>query len=133
MAGLPGRHHVRSTLGQLFGSEARARVLTALLLGKEERYYVRDLAKRLVLQPTAVSRELITLERLGLVRRQADGRRVYCSMNPTASVLTELRGLVLKLGGPAAGSVAEGSHARSPRHPRAGRPRPGTAGRGTKR
>jgi predicted nucleotidyltransferase len=74
-------------------------VLTTLLLGTEERYYVRDLARRLTLQPTAVSRELITLERLGLVRRETDGRRVYCSMNPVASVLGELRGLALKLGG----------------------------------
>jgi len=94
-----GRLQARSTLGRLFGSEARARVLTALLLGTEERYYVRDLARRVVLPPTAVSRELITLERLGLVRRQADGRRIYCSLNPSASVLGELRGVVLKLGG----------------------------------
>ena len=99
MADTLGTLQARSTLGRLFGSEARARVLTALLLGTEERYYVRDLAKRLALQPTAVSRELITLERLGLVRRQAEGRRVYCSLNPSASVLSELRGLVLKLGG----------------------------------
>lgn len=83
---------------RLFGSEARARVLTTLLLGTEERYYVRGLARRFALQPTAVSRELITLERLGLVRRETDGRRVYCSMDPAASVLGELRGLVLKLG-----------------------------------
>jgi len=92
-------------------------VLTTLLLGTEERYYVRDLARRLALQPTAVSRELITLERLGLVRRETDGRRVYCSMNPVASVLGELRGLVLKLGGIAAGGTAEGSPARSPSSP----------------
>src|ERR1043166_7156061 len=53
----------KSTLGRLFGSEARARILTALLLGPQERYYVRDLAKRLALPPTAVSRELLTLEK----------------------------------------------------------------------
>lgn len=99
MPDAPERRQDRSTLGRLLGSEARARVLAALLLGSEERYYVRDLAKRLDLQPTAVSRELRTLERLGLARRQAEGRRVYCSMNPAAAVLGELRALVLKLGG----------------------------------
>jgi predicted transcriptional regulator len=56
---------MRSTMGRLFGSEVRAKVLTALLLGSEERYYVRDLAMRLALQPTAVGRGLRTLERLG--------------------------------------------------------------------
>jgi predicted nucleotidyltransferase len=89
----------KSTLGRLLGSEARARVLTTLLLGTQDRYYVRDLAKRLALPPTAVSRELLTLERLGLVRRQAEGRRLYCEVNRSASVLPELRTLALKLGG----------------------------------
>ena len=89
----------KSTLGRLIGSEARAKVLTAMLLGAVERYYVRDLAKRLDLPPTAVSRELLTLEQLGLVRRQSEGRRLYCELNREASVLPELRILVLKLGG----------------------------------
>lgn len=89
----------KSTLGRLLGSEARAKVLTALLLGAQDRYYVRSLATRLMLPPTAVSRELLTLERLGLVRRQTEGRRLYCELNRAASVLPELRTLVLKLGG----------------------------------
>lgn len=89
----------KSTLGRLLGSEARARVLTSLLLGVQDRYYVRNLAQRLALPPTAVSRELLTLERLGLVRRQVEGRRLYCEVNRSASVLPELRVLALKLGG----------------------------------
>jgi DNA-binding transcriptional ArsR family regulator len=89
----------KSTLGRLFGSEARAKILTALLLGAADRYYVRNLAQRLDLPPTAVSRELVTLERLGLVRRRIEGRRLYCELNRDASVLPELRALVLKLGG----------------------------------
>jgi DNA-binding transcriptional ArsR family regulator len=89
----------KSTLGRLFGSEARAKILTALLLGATDRYYVRNLAQRLSLPPTAVSRELVTLERLGLVRRRTEGRRLYCELNREASVLPELRALVLKLGG----------------------------------
>jgi predicted nucleotidyltransferase len=94
-----GRKAPKSTLGRLLGSEARARVLTALLLGAPERSYVRDLAKRLALPPTAVSRELLTLERLGIVRREAEGRRIYCTVRPEAAVLPELRALALKLGG----------------------------------
>jgi DNA-binding transcriptional ArsR family regulator len=93
----------KSTLGRLFGSEARAKILTALLLGPPERYYVRALAKRLGLPPTAVSRELLTLERLGLLRRRTEGRRLYCELNAGASAISELRVLVLKLGGVADG------------------------------
>lgn len=89
----------KSALGRLLGSEARAKILSTLLLGAGERYYVRGLAVRLGIPPTAVSRELATLEALGLVVRRSEGRRVYCELNARASVLDELRGLVLKLGG----------------------------------
>ena len=91
----PRPRQSKSTLGRLFGSEARARILTALLLGAAGRYYVRNLAQRLHLPPTAVSRELLTLERLGLVRRRTEGRRLYCELDRDASVLPELRALVL--------------------------------------
>ncbi len=93
------RRPSKSTLGRLFGSEARAKILSGLLLGAADRYYVRNLARRLDLPPTAVSRELVTLERLGLVRRRTEGRRLYCELDRDASVLPELRALVLKLGG----------------------------------
>lgn len=89
----------RSALGRLLGSEARARVITALVAGSPGRYYVRDLARRVGLPPTAASRELDHLAELGLARRVRDGRRVYYEANGDATVLQELRGLVLKLGG----------------------------------
>lgn len=93
------RRTSKSTLGRLLGSEARAKVLTTLLLGAQDRYYVRDLARRIGIQPTAVSRELLTLEKLGLINRHTEGRRLYCEINRAASVLPELRVLTLKLGG----------------------------------
>jgi len=89
----------RSVLGRLLGSEARARVLSALLAGSPGRYYVRDLARRVGLPPTAASRELEHLARLGLALRSGDGRRIYYEVNPATPVLNELRGLVFKLGG----------------------------------
>lgn len=95
----PKRRAKRSALGALLGSEARARVLGALLAGSPGRYYVRDLARRLGLPPTAASRELGLLTRLGLTHRVRDGGRVYFEANAAAPVLRELRGLVLKLGG----------------------------------
>lgn len=89
----------RSLLGQLLGSEGRAKVLEALLLGTPSRFYVRQLARRLGLPATAVSRELLTLSRLGFVVRERDGRRVYYQPNAHAAAVADLRVLVLKLGG----------------------------------
>ncbi len=88
----------RSPLGRLFGSEGRAKVLEALLLGTPGRFYVRELARRLHLPATAVSRELAILSQLGLVVRERDGRRVYYQPNVRASAVAELRVLILKLG-----------------------------------
>jgi len=51
------------------------------------------------LPPTAASRELEHLARLGLALRSGDGRRIYYEVNPATPVLNELRGLVFKLGG----------------------------------
>jgi DNA-binding transcriptional ArsR family regulator len=93
------RSRRRSLLGRLLGSEARAKVLEALLLGTPGRFYVRELARRLNLAATAVSRELITLSQLGLVVRELDGRRVYYQPNVHAAVVADLRMLILKLGG----------------------------------
>jgi DNA-binding transcriptional ArsR family regulator len=86
-------------LGRLLGSEARAKVLEALLLGTPGRFYVRELARRLKLPATAVSRELVTLSQLGLVVREEDGRRVYYQPTPGAPALADLRVLIVKLGG----------------------------------
>jgi predicted nucleotidyltransferase len=81
------------------GSEARARVLSALLAGSPGRYYLRDLARRVGLPPNAARRELEFLAGFGLALRTRDGRRIYYEANSAAPVLHELRSLVLKLGG----------------------------------
>lgn len=86
-------------LGRLLGSEGRAKVLEALLLGTPGRFYVRELARRLNLPATAVSRELLTLSQLGLVVRERDGRRIYYKPTPGAAAVADLRVLILKLGG----------------------------------
>lgn len=88
----------RSVLGRLLGSESRAKILEALLVGAPGRFYVRELARRLKLPATAVSRELVTLRQLGFVIPERDGRRVYYQLNPRAAAVDELRSLMLKLG-----------------------------------
>src|SRR5260370_35287966 len=88
----------RSVLGRLLGSEGRAKVLEALLLGTPGRFYVRQLARRLNLPATAVSRQLLTLSQLGLVVRERDGRPVYYQPAPGAAAVADLRPLMLKLG-----------------------------------
>src|SRR5258708_19943504 len=87
----------RSVLGRLLGSEGRAKVLEALLLGTPGRFYVRQLARRLNLPATAVSRQLLTLSQLGLVVRERDGRRVHYQPPPGAAAAADLPPPLLQL------------------------------------
>lgn len=54
-------------LGQLFGSNARVKILKIFLFNPEERYYIRELARKLKLQVNSVRRELDNLEKFGVL------------------------------------------------------------------
>jgi len=54
-------------LGQLFGSNARVKILKLFLLHPEKKYYIRQLSRDLKLQVNSVRRELENLEKFGLL------------------------------------------------------------------
>jgi hypothetical protein len=54
-------------LGQLFGSNARVKILKIFLFNPEEKYYIRQLARNLKLQVNSVRRELDNLEKFGIL------------------------------------------------------------------
>jgi predicted nucleotidyltransferase len=71
-------------------------ILTAILLEREKPWYLRDLAKRLDRTPSTLQRPLDSLVKAGILRRSADGNRVYFAANLDCPVLPELRGLLTK-------------------------------------
>ncbi|MCK4554082.1 hypothetical protein KAU19_03905 [Candidatus Parcubacteria bacterium] len=54
-------------LEQLFGSRARVKILKLFLLNPNEKFYIRELSRRLKLQLNSVRRELENLERFGIL------------------------------------------------------------------
>lgn len=83
----------------LTGSEARARVITALYGTPPPQLYQRELARVTGLPIVAVQRELRRLSAAGLLRSdRVAGRRVY-SADQRSAVFTELSAIVLKLRG----------------------------------
>ncbi|OGF27598.1 hypothetical protein A2303_02935 [Candidatus Falkowbacteria bacterium RIFOXYB2_FULL_47_14] len=54
-------------LGKLFGSKARVKILKLFLLNPGKKYYIREMARDLKLQPNSVRRELENLEKFGLL------------------------------------------------------------------
>ncbi len=54
-------------LSHLLGSKARVKILKLFLLNTEEKYYIREIARKLDLQVNSVRRELENLEKFGLL------------------------------------------------------------------
>lgn len=101
-------------LGQLFGSNARVKILKIFLFNPEEKYYIRELARKLKLQVNSVRRELDNLEKFGILAsganigigegeaellpaETAEGKeRKYYKANADFVLFEEIKSLIIK-------------------------------------
>jgi predicted nucleotidyltransferase len=77
-------------------SKARQRLLAYYFTNPTARLHLRDLAGRLSIDPSNLSRELRRLEREGLFRSEVSGRQKYFQLNRGYSLFAEVRGIVTK-------------------------------------
>ena len=71
-------------------SDLRKGLLTHLYSNRSARFYVRQMAALLGVDPTNLSRELSRLETEGLLRSEIEGRQRYYSINPKYPYLKPL-------------------------------------------
>lgn len=71
-------------------SNLRKSLLTHLYSNRSARFYVRQMAALLGVDPTNLSRELSRLEKEGLLRSEVEGRQRYYSINPEYPYLKPL-------------------------------------------
>ncbi len=83
-------------LKQLFSSAVRAEVLSLLLNAPEEKFYVREIAKLLEKNPSAVKRELDNLEKMGIVTSEKVANLKYFRSDPDSPLYSELKSLITK-------------------------------------
>ena len=86
-------------LETLLGSKLRAKVLGWLFSHPDERYFVRQLTGLLKEDSTNVSRELIRLEKTGILISTTEGKQKYYQANRQSPVFNELHGLIVKTTG----------------------------------
>ncbi len=92
----------RSSLEQLFGSKVRVRLLRLFLENPSDRFYVREITRRIGAHIHSVRREISNLQRLGLVAAREDDRaathtnRRYYEVRPDFLLFEELRSFILK-------------------------------------
>jgi predicted nucleotidyltransferase len=77
-------------------SKARQRLLAYYFANPTARLHLRDLAERLNIDPSNLSKELARLEREGLFRSDVSGRQKYFQLNREYPLFAEVRGIVSK-------------------------------------
>lgn len=100
----------RSGLEHLFGSDTRLKLLRIFLHNPSESFYVRELVRRLGTQIHAVRRELMNLEKFGIIHeakgpsgdptaevaRGPESQRKYYQVDTKHLLYPELKALVIK-------------------------------------
>lgn len=79
-----------------FRSKTRQLLLAYYFTNPTARLHLRDLAGRLSIDPSNLSRELRRLEREGLFRSEVSGRQRYFQLNREYALFTEVRSIVAK-------------------------------------
>jgi predicted nucleotidyltransferase len=77
-------------------SKARQRLLAYYFTNPAARLHLRDLAERLNIDPSNLSRELHRLEDEGLFRSEVSGRQKYFQLNREYPLFNEVRSIVSK-------------------------------------
>jgi hypothetical protein len=87
-------------LSQLFGSEARVKILNIFLTKPDNQYYLRQLARDLDLQLNSVRRELVNLEQLGVIipviADVKNKEKKYYAVNRDFILFNEIKSLFIK-------------------------------------
>ena len=86
-------------LQNLFSSNVRVALLTHFFSHPDERFYARELARRLDEHYNAVWRELGNLEAVGLLSSEENAAAKYYRLNPEFPIYEELKRIILKTTG----------------------------------
>jgi predicted nucleotidyltransferase len=77
-------------------SKARQKLLAYYFTNPTTRHHLRDLAERLSVDPSNLSKELSRLEREGLFRSEVSGRQKYFQLNREYPLFNEVRSIIAK-------------------------------------
>jgi DNA-binding transcriptional ArsR family regulator len=83
-------------LKKLFSSAVRAEILALLLNSPDYKFYVREIAKLLDKNPSAVKRELDNLEKMGIVVSEQVANLKYFTADENSPLYSELKNLITK-------------------------------------
>jgi hypothetical protein len=77
-------------------SKVRQRLLAYYFTNPTARHHLRELAERLSVDPSNLSKEIVRLEREGLFLSEVSGRQKYIQLNRRYPLFKEIRSIVAK-------------------------------------
>lgn len=77
----------------------REDILALTVLHPDRWWYLSDMAKHLMVQPSSLQRELARLAGAGVLRTRREGNRMYYQPDPACPYLRDLQGLLAKTAG----------------------------------
>ena len=83
-------------LEQIFGSEARTKILKFFCVNFEGKFFVRELSRQLNLQLNSARRELLNLEEFGFLLSLDENGKKYYSVNQNFPLFPEIKNLIFK-------------------------------------
>ncbi|MBU1203002.1 winged helix-turn-helix domain-containing protein [Patescibacteria group bacterium] len=83
-------------LEQIFSSVARTKILKFFCVHYQEKFFVRELARRLGVQLNSIRRELDNLENFGFLHSENEGGKKYYYANTDFPLFSEIKNLVFK-------------------------------------
>ncbi len=86
-------------LSNLFSSKTRAGLLDLFYNHPEDRFYMREIARRLRRDVSGIKRELSNLEHIGLLTSEKKGNLKYFYANRNSPIYNEMKGIILKTTG----------------------------------
>lgn len=77
-------------------SKIRTKILKHFFSNKNEKYYLRQLERMLGIHVANIRRELISLEKMGLFRKEKKGKEVYYFLNTDLAIFEEINKIISK-------------------------------------
>ena len=85
-------------LEKIFGSRTRVKIITLFTTGVKRPYFVREITRTVNERLNAVRRELMILEKIGMLTTYEDKRRKYYLVNESFPLYEELASIMKKVG-----------------------------------
>lgn len=83
-------------LERLLTSKARVKILETIILNRGKEFHTRELARRISVSAPYVMKELHNLKSLGIIIDRREGNMVFYSINPSSSIIEDLKRIFLK-------------------------------------